>query len=200
MLALFNDFFIIARHKMAEEGGIQPPVALTDSRQFSGLVTFATRPLLRMERRRGFEPRTPGLQPGRSPLAVAARKSGGEGGARIHVYGFSDRCYTVSATSPWRPGGDSNTRSRVWNPLASPSATGTYWCAQPLPQLDYGRKVGRLGRIRTDTGRGLSALPLPGWATSLWCSGRDSNSQQCGSQPHASTKLRHPNIGGQSRI
>ena len=68
----------------------------------------------------------------------------------------------------------------------------------PLP-LDYGRN-GRLGRIRTDTGRGLSALPLPGWATSLWCSGRDSNSQPCGSQPHASAKLRHPNIGGQSRI
>lgn len=62
------------------------------------------------------------------------------------------------------------------------------------------RAHGRLGRIRTDTGRGLSALPLPCWATSLWCSGRDSNSQQCGSQPHASARLRHPNIGGQSRI
>jgi hypothetical protein len=62
------------------------------------------------------------------------------------------------------------------------------------------RAHGRLGRIRTDTGRGLSTLPLPDWATSLWCSGRDLNSQQCGSQPHASAKLRHPNIGGQSRI
>ena len=49
------------------------------------------------------------------------------------------------------------------------------------------RAHGRLGRIRTDTGRGLSTLPLPCWATSLWCSGRDSNSQQCGSRPHAST-------------
>src|SRR5258708_33627437 len=32
---------------LAEEEGIQPSVALADSRQFSGLVTFATRPLLR---------------------------------------------------------------------------------------------------------------------------------------------------------
>ena len=46
---------------------------------------------------------------------------------------------------------------------------------------------GRLGRIRTDTGHGLSVLPLPSWATSLWCSGRESNSQQCGPRPHAST-------------
>src|SRR6266536_3217558 len=85
---------------MAEEERIQPSVALADSRQFSGLVTLATRPLLRaknLERRRGFEPRTPSLQLGRSPLAVAAQ---------------------------WHPGGDSNTQSRVWNPLASPSATG----------------------------------------------------------------------------
>ena len=28
---------------------------------------------------------------------------------------------------------------------------------------------GRLGRIRTDTGHGLSVLPLPSWATSLSC-------------------------------
>ena len=54
------------------------------------------------------------------------------------------------------------------------------------------RAHGRLGRIRTDPGRGLSALPLPGWATSLWCSGRDSNSQQCGSQPHASCQVAPP--------
>ena len=50
---------------LAEEEGIQPSVALTDSRQFSGLVTLATRPLLHIERRRGFEPRTPRLQLGR---------------------------------------------------------------------------------------------------------------------------------------
>ena len=49
------------------------------------------------------------------------------------------------------------------------------------------RAHGRLGRIRTDTGHGLSVLPLPSWATSLWCSGRDSNSQECGPRPHAST-------------
>ena len=60
---------------LAEEEGIQPSVALADSRQFSGLVTLATRPLLHienLERRRGIEPRAPRLQLGRSPLAVAA--------------------------------------------------------------------------------------------------------------------------------
>ena len=124
---------------------------------------------------------------------------------------FAARPLAICCCGAWRPGGDSNTQSRVWNPLASPSATGTYWCARPdLNQHCTAfeaaasavglRAHGRLGRIRTDTGRGLSAAPLPGWATSLWCSGRDSNSQQCGSQPHASTRLRHPNIGGQSRI
>ena len=34
---------------LAEEEGIQPSVALTDSRQFSGLVTLATRPLLHIQ-------------------------------------------------------------------------------------------------------------------------------------------------------
>ena len=66
---------------LAEEEGIQPSVALTDSRQFSGLVTLATRPLLRirkdLERRRGFEPRAPSLQLGRSTLAVAAHGTPG---------------------------------------------------------------------------------------------------------------------------
>src|SRR5258708_12760237 len=65
---------------LAEEEGIQPSVALTDSRQFSGLVTLATRPLLHiqnLERRRGIEPRTPRLQLGRSPLAVAAHGTPG---------------------------------------------------------------------------------------------------------------------------
>jgi len=66
------------------------------------------------------------------------------------------------------------------------------------------RAHGRLGRIRTDTECGLSALSLPGPEAprlrACWCPGRDSNSHQCGSQPHASAKLRHPNIGGQSRI
>src|ERR1700736_4319321 len=65
---------------LAEEEGIQPSVALTDSRQFSGLVTLATRPLLHienLERRRGIEPRTPSLQFGRSPLAVAAHGTPG---------------------------------------------------------------------------------------------------------------------------
>jgi hypothetical protein len=79
----FNVSFTSLRRcpALAEEEGIQPSVALADSRQFSGLVTLATRPLLRirknLERRRGIEPRTPRLQLGRSPLAVAARGTPG---------------------------------------------------------------------------------------------------------------------------
>jgi hypothetical protein len=77
---------------VAEEEGIQPSVALTDSRQFSGLVTFATRPLLhRLERRRGIETRTPGLQSGRSPLAVAAQEVGTPGVIRTPNSGFGIR-------------------------------------------------------------------------------------------------------------
>ncbi len=107
---------------MAEEEGIQPPEALADSRQFSGLVTLATRPLLRegnLERRRGFEPRTPSLQLGRSPLAVAAH--GTPGVIRTPKSGFG-----VRSPHHRQPG-----------------------------------RIGRLGRIRTDTIRVLSALPLP---------------------------------------
>src|SRR5579864_6530401 len=37
-------------HCLAEEEGIQPSVALADSRQFSGLVTLATRPLLHVRK------------------------------------------------------------------------------------------------------------------------------------------------------
>ena len=87
-------------------------------------------------------------------------------------------CFRIPYERWLCPGGDSNTQSRVWNPLASPSATGTYWCARPdLNQHCTAfeaaasavglRAHGKLGRIRTDTGRGLSAPPLPGWATSL---------------------------------
>ena len=77
---------------LAEEEGIQPSMALTDSRQFSGLVTLATRRLLcakNLERRRGFEPRTPSLQLGRSPLAVAAH--GAPGVIRTPNGGFGIR-------------------------------------------------------------------------------------------------------------
>lgn len=77
---------------LAEEEGIQPSVALADARQFSGLVTLATRPLLHiedLERRRGIEPRTPRLQLGRSPLAVAAH--GAPGVIRTPNRGFGIR-------------------------------------------------------------------------------------------------------------
>src|SRR5258708_37183709 len=48
---LFNELFTFEipsslHTELAEEEGIQPSVALADSRQFSRLVTFATRPLL----------------------------------------------------------------------------------------------------------------------------------------------------------
>ena len=134
-----------------------------------------------MERRRGIEPCTPNLQLGRSPLAVAAH--GASGVIRTPNGGFGIRW--PHHRQPGQVVLDSNQHCTAFE--AAASAVGL-------------RAHGRLGRIRTDTGRGLSAPPLPGWATSLLCSGRDSNSQQCGSQPHASTGLRHPNIGGQSRI
>ena len=94
---------------------------------------------------------------------------------------FAARPLAICCCGAWRPGDDSNTQSRVWNPLASPSATGTYWCARldlnqhctafeaAASAVGLRAHVGRLGRIRTDTRRGLSTLPLPGWATSLFC-------------------------------
>ena len=76
--------------RLAEEEGIQPSVALADSRQFSGLVTFATRPLLLKE------------------------------------FGAPPRGVSAQALRRVAPRGDSNTQWRVWNPLASPSATGAH--------------------------------------------------------------------------
>jgi hypothetical protein len=40
-----------------------------------------------------------------------------------------------------------------------------------------GAKLGGLPRIRTETGCGLSAFPLPSWDSSPWCAGRESNPQ-----------------------
>ena len=71
-------------------------MALADSRQFSGLVTLATRPLLHtqdLERRRGIEPRTPRLQLGRSPLAVAAH--GTPGVIRTPMAGLESASLTI---------------------------------------------------------------------------------------------------------
>ena len=48
----FCELFTLLTHvaaRLAEEEGIQPSVALTSARQFSGLVTLATRPLLRAQ-------------------------------------------------------------------------------------------------------------------------------------------------------
>lgn len=69
--------------------------------------------------------------------------------------------------------------------------------------MDY-RRFGRLGRIRTDTGHGLSVLPLPSWATSLSSSNLVFGARFELATMRPSTarvyQLRHPNIGGQSRI
>ena len=124
-----------------------------------------------LERRRGIEPRTPRLQLGRSPLAVAAL--GTPGVIRTPNRGFGIR--SPHHRQPGRIGAPGWIRTctvRLLRPLSLPVGLQAH---------------GRLGRIRTDTGHGLSVLPLPSWATSLWCSGRDSNSQQCGPRPHAST-------------
>jgi hypothetical protein len=171
-------------------------VPLSDSRQFSGLVTLATRPLLRcenLERRRGFEPRTPRLQ--LRPLATCC-------------------------CGAWHPGGDSNTQWRVWNPPASPSALGqnvgapgwirtstiTAFEAVPLPDWSYGRidrngrtQIGRL-RIRTDTGHGLSVLPLPVGLRACGVRGEIRTRNNAALNRTRLPELRHPNIGGQSRI
>jgi hypothetical protein len=136
-------------------------------------VTLATRPLLLKELGAPPRNRTAHTEVATRPLATCC-------------------------CGAWHPRGDSNTQSRVWRPLASPSATGAYgapgWIRTSTRPVLSGlplpvglRARGRLGRIRTDTGHGLSVLPLPSWATSLWCSGRDSNSQLCGPRPHAST-------------
>ena len=124
-----------------------------------------------MKRRRGIEPRTPRLQLGRSPLAVAAHGTPG-------VIRTPNRGFGIRSPHHRQPG---HNGAPGW----IRTSTVPLLRRLPLP-LDYGR-VGRLGRIRTDTGHGLSVLPLPSWATSLWCSGRDSNSQRCGPRPHAST-------------
>ena len=82
------------------------------------------------------------------------------------------RPLAICCCGAWHPRGDSNTQARVWNPLASPSATGAYgapgWIRTSTRPVLSGlplpvglRAHGRLGRIRTDTGHGLSVLPLP---------------------------------------
>lgn len=95
--------------------------------------------------------------------------------------------------------------------------TGTVRFLRPL-SLPVGLQAhGRLGRIRTDTGHGLSVLPLPSWATSLSCiklgvrgeirtrnnAALDRTRLSKAHNAHEQAvrfQLRHPNIGGQSRI
>src|SRR5215471_9887178 len=91
-----------ANASLAEEEGIQPSVALTDSRQFSGLVTLATRPLLRIQ------------EVGASPRNRTAHTE------------VATRPLATCCCGAWRPRGDLNTQSRFWSPLASPSAIGAY--------------------------------------------------------------------------
>src|SRR5208282_6742164 len=48
-------------------------------------------------------------------------------------------------------------------------------------------KSGGTPRIRTETVRDLNALPLPNWGSVPWCYPWDSNPQQRGPQPRASS-------------
>jgi hypothetical protein len=134
-------------------------VALADSRQFSGLVSLATRPLLRIEKI-GAPPRN------RTAHAeVAARP-------------------LATCCGAWHPRGDSNTQWRVWNPLASPLATGV-WCAWP----DSNRQWTRSERVASAQ---LGYEPVVFGARFELAIMRPSTARVY--------QLRHPNIGGQSRI
>jgi len=63
-----------------------------------------------LERRRGFEPRTPGLLPGRSPLAVAAHNFGTPGVGRTPKSGFGIR--VPLRRRPGQDGSDQGTDSQ----------------------------------------------------------------------------------------
>jgi hypothetical protein len=152
-----------------------------------------------LERRRGIEPRTPRLQLGRSPLAVAAH--GTPGVIRTPNGGFGIRLphHRQLGQNFGAPG---RIRTSI-RPVLS---------GLPLP---VGlRAHGRLGRIRTDTGHGLSVLPLPtlGYepvvfgarfelATMRFSTARVFFfTRTTHTRRLCARKLRHPNIGGQSRI
>ncbi len=84
----------------------------------------------KFERRRGFEPRTPSLQLGRSPLAVAAR--GAPGVIRTPNGGFGIRSPHHRQPGRLAPRLDSNQHCTAFKAVASGS-----W--------DYGRIVGSVG-------------------------------------------------------
>src|ERR1700740_2644266 len=90
---------------LAEEEGIQPSVALADSRQFSGLVTLATRPLLHIRKKLGAPPRNR-----TAPTEVATRP------------------LATCCCGAWHPRGDSNTQWRGLNARPSPSGPAAH-CA-----------------------------------------------------------------------
>ena len=82
--------------------------------------------------------------------------------------------------------------------------TGTVWLLRPL-SLPVGLQAhGRLGRIRTDTAHGLSVLPLPSGLRACLYSKLVFGARFELATMRFSTarvfQLRHPNIGGQSRI
>lgn len=107
-------------------------------------------PAKNLERRRGIEPRSPRLQLGRSPLAVAA--PGTPGMIRTSKGGFGIRLPHHRHWGMWCARLDSN---QHWGCPLGPFE------AAASAGLDYGRISGRLSRIRTDTVHGLSVLPLP---------------------------------------
>lgn len=177
---------------LAVQGGwrrrreFNPRWSFRDSRQFSGLVTFATRPLLRsrsLERRRGIEPRTPSLQLGRSPLAVAAH--GTLGVIRTPSGGFGIRWPHHRHEGMWCARLDSNQHFAAFETAAS-----AFW--------GYGRigVNGRLSRIRTDTVHGLSVLPLPVGLRACGVRGEIRTRNNAALNRTRLPELRHPNMVG----
>jgi hypothetical protein len=115
-------------------GNLTPggPCGLTPVFETGDFSNSSTPPRTKdLERRRGFEPRTPSLQLGRSPLAVAAR--GTPGVIRTPSHGFGIR---------WphhRQPGQNMVRPAGFEP-----ALAAFEAAASIV-LDYGRMVGSVG-------------------------------------------------------
>src|SRR5580698_8031358 len=107
----------------------------------------------------GFYKLTPVFKTGDSSNSVhsSIQESGAPPRIRTGYAEFAARPLATCCCGAWHTGGDSNTQSRVWNPLASPSASGA-WCARldsnqhctafeaaASGSWSYGRMVGSVG-------------------------------------------------------
>jgi hypothetical protein len=124
-----------SRHqtKLAEEEGIQPSVALVDSRQFSGLVTLATRPLLRA---RTWSAAADSNHARRVCSSAAhhllLRRMAPRGGFEHPMAGLESARLTIGNRGVWCARLDSNQHCTAFEAAASAG-------------LDYGRMVGSVG-------------------------------------------------------